>query len=288
MAYRKTGADSGMIVHMVMNSLRSYNKQFRDKFGQVCICGDGKSPWRKDIFPYYKAGRKKSKEDSGLDWQLIYDTLNKIREDIPKYFPYRYVWLDGAEADDLIATLSTRVKEDHVVISSDGDFVQLLQHDWIKLYNPRTKKFIKSSNPKDELFEKILSGDKGDGIPNFLSQGNSFVDSIRQNPVSAKKISEALKTKNPRMFCEKKEHIDFFTRNQQLIDFDYIPEEVSNAIIQKFSELPQGNMNTIYKYLIENKLRNLLENIEDFRNGGPKKMEKKVDVSVSDIDSWLE
>jgi hypothetical protein len=64
--------------------------------------------------------------------------------------------------------------EDILIISSDGDFLQLQQYNGksnytIKQYNHAKKKFVVSENPLEELKEKIIQGDKGDGIPNIMS-----------------------------------------------------------------------------------------------------------------------
>lgn len=59
--------------HLILNSIRMYNRMFKDTYGEMIICFDypGGS-WRKDIFPYYKARRKKIRVDSGIDWTEIF------------------------------------------------------------------------------------------------------------------------------------------------------------------------------------------------------------------------
>ena len=119
--------DEGLIRHMVLNSLRSYNKQFKSKYGKIIICCDSKSYWRREFFPFYKANRKKDRDKSGLDWNLIFLTLNKVRDELKENFPYKTIEVDGAEADDIIGVLAARLSkhEDVLILSSDKDFGQL-------------------------------------------------------------------------------------------------------------------------------------------------------------------
>jgi hypothetical protein len=75
--------------------------------------------------------------------------------------------------------------ENILIISSDGDFLQLQMYNshsqyTVKQYNPTQKKFLISENPLEELKQKIITGDKGDGIPNILSPSDTFVREIRQ------------------------------------------------------------------------------------------------------------
>lgn len=257
--------DSGLILHMVFNTIRSYNLKFRNEFGELVICGDGADSWRKQYYPHYKASRVSDKKKSPLDWVLIYDTLNILKEDIPQFFGYRYLNIPHVEADDIIATICKNVKEPHVIISNDQDFYQLQKFDYVSQYNPRLKRLVKCKNPEEELFIKLLTGDRGDGVPNFLSQGDSFVKKVRQKTLTDKKIAECLRNKNdPRAFCEKKEHIDNLERNRQMIDMTYIPEDIEQKIIEAFEIKPTGNKKTILKYLMDHKMRNLIENVNDF------------------------
>ena len=45
----KIALDENLIRHMVLNSLRSYTKQFKDKYGDIIICCDSKKYWRRDV-----------------------------------------------------------------------------------------------------------------------------------------------------------------------------------------------------------------------------------------------
>ena len=96
--------DENMVRHMILNTIRSLNVKFRDEYGELVIAADGPNCWRKSVFPYYKANRKKSQEKSELNWSSIFECMNKIRNELKEFFPYRVIHLEGCEADDVIAT----------------------------------------------------------------------------------------------------------------------------------------------------------------------------------------
>ncbi len=103
----------------------------------LVLCCDNRKYWRRELFPFYKAGRKKTREKSDLDWHLIFDMLTKFKQELKEYFPYKVVDVEGAEADDIIGTLVPRhiMHENILIISSDGDFLQfLLFHLLHRLY----------------------------------------------------------------------------------------------------------------------------------------------------------
>lgn len=144
----KKDLNENMIRHIVLNSLRAYNKQFRSKYGNMVICCDSKKYWRREIFPFYKHHRKKEREKSDLDWAMFFDVFAKIRDELRQNFPYRVIEVEGAEADDVIAVLAARFSqhESVLIISEDKDFIQLLKHDNVTLYLPRQKTFVERSD----------------------------------------------------------------------------------------------------------------------------------------------
>ena len=198
----KMKLDENLIRHMVLNSLRSYSKQFKSKYGDLVICCDSKIYWRREYFPFYKANRKKDREKSNLDWNLIFQTLNKIRDELKTNFPYRVLEIEGAEADDIIGVLAARLSssEDILILSSDKDFAQLQKYSSVSQYSPILKRFIKNENPLSYLKEHIIRGDRGDGVPNFLSSDNVFVIGERQKVINKKRLTEWINS-NYTEFC---------------------------------------------------------------------------------------
>ena len=249
--------------HLVLNSIRSHIHKFKKEYGDVIICCDSRKYWRKEVFPFYKAGRKKAREASKLDWTVIFEVLDEVREDLKTVFPYKVVHVDRAEADDVIGTLVPRISahETVIIISSDGDFKQLHQYSNVKQYNPMLGVYVKSENPQLELKEKILTGDRSDGIPNVLSADDVFVAGIRQNVLSAKKKSLILSSN----FADStNEYYRNITRNQLLIDLTFIPQDIKDAIVEQYEAPRSGSKQQLMKYFIEKKLIKLLECIDEF------------------------
>ena len=79
---KTTKPDESMVRHMILNSLRMYRMRFKEEYGELILCFDSRHYWRRDHFPNYKAGRKKSREDSNLDWDAIFSCLNDIKQEL--------------------------------------------------------------------------------------------------------------------------------------------------------------------------------------------------------------
>ena len=260
---KKVKIEEDLIRHMVLNTIRLNLKAFKAEYGEVVLCCDSRKYWRKEIFPFYKANRKKMREKSDLDWQLIYDIINKLKVELKENFPYKVIDIDGAEADDIIGVLTPR-KAPHekiLILSSDGDFLQLQKYPSVKQYNPALKKFVKSTNPAQELKEKIIRGDKGDGIPNMFSPSDCFVRDIRQKPVTQKVLEKYLYESVDEWNEEDKVN---FSRNQTLIDLTFIPNDIAEKIINTYEETVPASRKKILTYFIEKRLKNLMDVIEDF------------------------
>ena len=181
--------DENMVRHMILNSIRLYRTQFNKEYGEVILTYDSKHYWRREYFPNYKASRKKSREKDNKDWDKIFGVLNKIKAEFKDNLPYKYLEVYGCEADDIIATLCKNNQDEKImIISGDKDFIQLHKYPNVKQYSPILKKYVNGHNPDTYIKEHILKGDTSDGVPNVLSQDNTFVDGIRQRPLGRKKI----------------------------------------------------------------------------------------------------
>ena len=261
----KEKLDESLIRHMVLNSLRSYIRQFKSKYGEIIIACDSKKYWRRDVFAFYKSNRKKDREKSDFDWHLIFETLNKIRDELKENFPYKVIDVEGAEADDVIGVLAPRLASsgEVLILSSDKDFVQLQKYDNVIQYSPILKKFVEVDNPAQYVKEHILKGDRGDGIPNFLSPDNTFALGERQKTINKKKLEEWI-NKSPEEFCITEVMLRGYKRNQMLVDLDFIPETIKSAIVSSYETTKAGNKQKMLNYFIDKKLRNLIECLDEF------------------------
>ena len=267
---KKASVEEDLVRHMVLNSLRLYRKKFGEKYGELVICCDDKNYWRRDFFPYYKAHRKKDRAESGLDWHMILEVLKGIREDRKEKFPYKVIQVDRAEADDVIASLCheygdlgvTNGSDPILILSSDKDFVQLQKYANVEQYSPMQKKFINCSNPARYIHEHILRGDRGDGVPNFLSADDVFVIGKRQKPLSTKKI-DAWNGMSPNDFCSD-EMLRGYKRNQQLVDLDFVPDHIQEEVIDIFDNYKLNGRDKMFNYFVQKRLKNLMEVIQEF------------------------
>jgi hypothetical protein len=263
---KRDSVDTGIVRHMILNSLRMYRQNYFREFGELVICYDSKNYWRREYFPEYKAGRRKSRETSSHDWNDIFECLNAIKSEIRENFPYKVLEVYGAEADDIIAALCGELEFDNgktLILSGDKDFIQLHRFKNVKQYSPITKKFINGEDPTEYLYQHILKGDSSDGVPNVLSPDNTFVDGLRQRPLSKKKISEWA---GP--LCEQVLPNDElkrnYQRNKKLIDLQETPKELHLECIRTYQDAPEGDRSKLLNYFIKNRLNDLMENIGDF------------------------
>lgn len=271
-----------LIRHVTLSTIKSYKKKYGKEYGEIVIACDGRKYWRRDIFPHYKASRKKMREASDLDWTLIFDTLSEMRDDLAKYFPYKVIHLDRAEADDIIAVMTEWCQTNALVqeglmeepqqvliLSSDKDFKQLQLAPFssgnVRQWSPMQKKYVTASKQEimDFTIEHIAKGDTGDGIPNILSKDDVFVVGERQKPVSAKRLAEFIE--KGKSACRSDEERRNWDRNAMLVAFDNIPEDVKQGIVNTYlNTKPTGDKMAIMNYLIQNRCRLLLDEIEDF------------------------
>ncbi len=264
-----------LVRHMIINALRSYRKKFGPEFGEMVIACDNRHYWRRQYFPNYKANRKKSRADSGFDWNSIFEALHLVRAELAEHFPYAVIDVDGAEADDVIAVLAEYSQtmntdglipsaEPFLVLSGDHDFNQLQKWSNVKQYAPVQKKFIKlTETPEAVLMEHIIMGDKGDGVPNILSGDDTFVNGDRQRPIRKEALA-LWKTQKPEDFINSDEMWRNYQRNRELVDLSRIPEEIKESIIDNYEMQKEGDRSGLLNYFIANRMTQLIELVDEF------------------------
>ena len=264
--------DKDIIRHMILNSLRMYNKKYRAEYGQMVLACDGFNTWRKDFFPEYKAARKKNRSASELDWNSIFESLNEVREEIKANLPWKVIHMDGCEADDIIGTLTHQTQEfgQHepvMIISSDKDFIQLHKFKNVKQFSPIQKKAVTDSHPITYKWNHIMRGDAGDGIPNILSPDDTFITEQHQTQLRQTRVDEWINNLDNLRELMGDDIYRNFQRNQTLIDFEYIPEAIQKNIINTFNETKPAPRMKVLTYLINKRCNQLIECVEEFYNG---------------------
>jgi len=259
--------DENLLRHMFLNSLRANRKKFHEEYGEIVLCVDNKDVWRRDYFPYYKANRKKSRDESDMDWNKLFESIHRIRSEIQEFFPYKVISVDRCEADDVIATIiheyGTELNigsDKFLILSGDKDFIQLHVYANVDQYNPVQKKWIRNDNPDKYLKEQVLRGDTGDGVPNILSPDNCLAIGDRQKPMTAKRIKTFL-TEPETMDEETRLR---FNRNKKMIDLSEIPQEYKDKILEEYNKDKGVGREHLFNFFIKKKLKNLITDIQDF------------------------
>lgn len=254
--------NDNLVRHTLLSQYARINDRYRSRFGDIVICNDADNYWRKEIYSGYKQQRKEQKEkNTDVDWKHLYETFDRVREEIKNNLPYKSIRVHRCEADDIMYVLCKHFshKEKMLIVSSDKDMIQLMKFKNVSIYSPKTDSIIKSISNLDEiLFAHVLKGDSADNIPNVLTSTDDFLSKkIRQKPMTAKRIVEF--TNNSSLIDEKN-----LIRNRTLIDLSYIPEEYENNIVEQYQQTIPADRKNIFDYLVTNKMKLLLESVESF------------------------
>ena len=243
--------DKDLIRHTMLNIIRKYNVDYRDKYGETIVCFDAGNSWRRQKFAPYKANRRKNRDNSMHDWNGIFNMVNQVREDIIELSPYRCIFVDGCEADDAIGWIvhNQHDTDEHMlIVSPDNDFKQLQCYENVVQYSNIQKKWIKCKDAEEELWMKIVKGDTGDGVPNILSDDEVLItEGARQTPVTQKQLKMLQEDPNTWPTRIQKNWL----RNKDLIDLQMTPPEYKTQIEEQFNQEPKGNIQLWMNYLIK-------------------------------------
>ena len=242
----------------IVRVLARIQKQFGHEYGKMVLCYDDKNYWRSQVFPYYKKNRKQERETSKYDWDLVFSVLNRIRDEIRRNLPYYVIQVQGAEADDVIATLTRKyhISDKILILSADKDFIQLQRYNNVKQYDPIRNRWIENEDPIHYLQEHIVRGDRSDGIPNILTCDDAIVNNKAQKKMSKEKIA-ALASMKPEDFTNYI-RLRNWKRNSELIDFSNIPTNIVENIIMTYTKYRVKSSVDI-QYLIDNNIQDLIE-----------------------------
>ena len=260
----KKGVQIDLVRHIVLNQIRMYRSKYNKKYGELVICCDNRNYWRKTVFPFYKANRKKMRDTSDYDWNGIFDGLNQVKSELYEHFPYKVIEVCTCEADDIIAVIvSHSPPSPTLILSGDKDFMQLQKFEHVEQYSPMQKKFLRCNKPEQTLKEHILRGDKSDGIPNILSDDDSIVnEDKRQSPLTRVKVEMWLGQQSIQL--EDQTLQQHYNRNEKLVDLTKVPENLTKQIKDAYDNSIPNSRNKLFGYMMEHRLKNLMEYIEDF------------------------
>lgn len=166
-------------INLMIKDIIHYRDRFQKDYGEVIICSDYSKAtyWRKTIHPNYKASRDKARPNAfedviwrnfAKDKQILIDMLRNLGIKVldKVFLETEEFGKESAEADDIIGVL-TRTPGKHIILSSDGDFDQLLVDPRIRRFNLLTGKL--EVKTKKEIQEKnqyyLIMGQSKDDIP---------------------------------------------------------------------------------------------------------------------------
>jgi len=262
----------GMAFHITLNSIKKAWKDFDGK--HVIFCLEGRS-WRKDYYAPYKRNRADARaaltaseqEEDKLFWEA-FDTFKDFVTEKTNCIVLQNPQL---EADDLIAGfIQAHPNDNHVIISTDTDFVQLIAPN-VKQYNgvqectithegyfddkgkpiidKKTQEPKSAPDPEWLLFEKCMRGDTSDNV-------FSAYPGVRTKGTSKKVgLSEAFEDRKSKGYSwnnlmlqrwtdhEGQEHrvLEDYERNRQLIDLTQQPEDIRTIINETISTAITAN-----------------------------------------------
>ncbi|MCQ2210734.1 MAG: hypothetical protein MJZ34_10620 [Paludibacteraceae bacterium] len=225
---------------------------------EVIVAQEGGNCWRYDYFQEYKACRK-DRDETKLDWNQFFLVCNQFVEDIKTCFTnIKFVKEASAEADDVIGVLVKELspnRDEIIVISTDRDFYQLLKYPNYKQWHPMKKEFITVTDPKRYLIEKVIVGDKNDGVPPL-----KFRVGVK---TAAKIVDNGLEE-----WLKENDLQSAYDRNYTLIAFDSIPQKVQSDIVKKYEQytLEKYDIRNMYKFLNDEKLMHLFDRMDNFNN----------------------
>ena len=264
----------GMAFHITLNSIK---KAWQDFGGtHVVFCLEGRS-WRKDHYKPYKAQRAASRaahtEREAEEEKVFWEAFDTFKEFVTEKTNCTVMQHPRLEADDLIAGwIQSHPNDNHVIISTDTDFVQLIAPN-VKQYNGVTETTIthegyfdkknkpvidKKTNeakvapdPQWLLFEKCMRGDTSD---NVFSAYPGVREKGTKNKVGLREAYSDRDTKgynwNNMMLQrwsdhEGKEHrvLDDYERNRVLIDLSAQPVEIKTIIAETIATATGANKN---------------------------------------------
>jgi 5'-3' exonuclease len=233
--------------HLMISSIFNMSKRFDACKMVLAFDGYREMTWRKKIYPEYKAHRKQARDKSIVDFDKFYPVFNELIEEIKKIFPNIYTMkIDGTEGDDIIAILSTKKFADQkiIIVSSDKDMNQLLTNDNIQQYDPIKNRMVEVMNPKRNLLIKVISGDPSDNIkPIRPKVGVKTAEKMINEGIDESIMKDENMKKN-------------YLMNLKIIDFQYIPTEITKLIIDSYDSYKISNINTneLLKFFTRNRM----------------------------------
>ena len=291
----------GMSIHTVLSSVRKAWKDFNG--AHVVFCLEGRS-WRKDYYAPYKRQRSDARAAQSPREQeedkIFWETFDQFKDFIANKTNCTVLQHPQLEADDLIAGfIQSHPNDDHVIISTDGDFAQLIapnvkQYNGVMqittthegYFNEKGKRVIDSKTKQEKaapdpgwlLFEKCMRGDTSDNIfsayPGVREKGTKNKIGLRE--AYADRASKGFSWNNMMLQRwvdhEGSEHrvLDDYNRNVQLCDLTAQPDDIKRLIRETIQASKDAEKNLsqvgirLLKFCGEYDLQKISEQVQSY------------------------
>ena len=291
-----TGGDAdlkgGMAIHICFNSLAKLWREFNGT--HIVIALEGPRSWRKKVSVEYKAHREVQRNlrtpREQEDDEIFFEYINEFTKFLHEKTNVTVLQVEGCEADDLIARwIQLHPDEEHVILSSDSDFYQLIAPN-VKMYNgiknetitldgifddngeqiidKKTNNPATGPNPEWELFKKIMKGDPGDNVLRACQKG------LRETKLKEAFDDRFVKgfTWNNTMLSAWKDHNDIektvlerYKFNEILVDLSKQPDEIKERMDKSILEaIQKPKVNNVGIWLMKFCHEYNLQKIEQF------------------------
>ena len=218
--------------NMYMKSFDKIRKTYDIPYENMIFAKDcpRKKIWRVEHFPKYKANRDATYNDPNWKGGPVFKFAHQeLLYQLQKKHNFRIMECPTAEADDVVAILKTHIRKQQptkqiVIVTNDHDYLQLLD-EYTILINLKHKLLSEKSlgSREKDLNMKIILGDSADNIPKSIPRcGKKTALTLVNNP-------EELQKK-----LENQEIFEQYSLNQLLIDFNYIPKNICDTVIQQY------------------------------------------------------
>jgi 5'-3' exonuclease len=266
----------GMALHITLNSIKKAWQDFNGS--HVVFCLEGRS-WRKDYYEPYKRNRQDARDAltprEAEEDRVFWEIFDEFKDFVTTKTNCTVLQNPVLEADDLIAGwIQNHPNDNHVIISTDGDFAQLIAPN-VRQYNgvsnttithegyfddkgkpvvdKKTKETKSAPNPEWLLFEKCMRGDTSDNV--FSAYPGVRVKGTK-NKVG---LTEAFADKQNKGFSWNNlmlqrwtdhngvEHrvLDDYNRNVTLCDLTAQPEHIRQEITQTIHSVEPKNLSQV-------------------------------------------
>jgi len=236
--------------------------------------------WRKTYYPLYKANRDTIKiTDEKID--LFYEAINKATDFMNDFTNAKVIKVPESEGDDIIAVLAQKFSEDGdktIIVSTDGDFKQLLRYKGVKLFNPIKKTYVTGYSHIDYI-TKLVKGDYGDNVPSSYPRVN--IDVLESIARDESQLENQFNIVDKIIERQK-----FFI--QQFLQIDEIPDDLTSEEWEEVLTLSRENKDKIKATVKQSKIDGDFKENEELKQKDKHlksiiKLAKKEDITESKL-----